>query len=275
MIGFTFRGKHSRRDMDIVFRTRARPIVPHVRIIEDEIPYEDGSLDFSEQNGRLYYDDKIIELEITIIRNGLPALHKKISKVVSWLSGGYGDLIFDDMPYVIWTAKPVNIGSIAPELMRVGKTVIQFRCRPFNRLIFSSYGIPLDSAIQLDSGIRIGYGSENYYDLIAGENEIEMEYIGDAPVRPTICFTGEIKNLTIICGEFELSFAGAADGLQLDCKNRIATIGEQDVTEQTMGEFLELKPGNNRMVISCGSGSGSVFFDYYPQFLYGDVNFSD
>ena len=275
MIGFTFRGKHSRRDMDIVFRTRARPIIPPVRVIEETIPYEDGSLDYSEQNGRLYFDDKVIELEITVIRNNLKSLHQQISKVVSWLSGGFGDLIFDDMPYVIWTAKPVNIDSISPELMRVGKTVIQFRCHPFNRLIFSSYGIPIDSAIPLESGIRIGYGGENYHALITGENEIEMEYIGNAPVRPTICFTGEINNLTIICGEFKLSFEGMADGLQLDCKNRTATIGEQNVTEQTTGEFLELQSGNNNIVISCGSGSGSVFFDYYPQFLYGDVNFSD
>ena len=180
MTGFTYRGLHSIRDIGIVFKTESRPILPPPRILNETVPYRDGSIDYSMQNGRIYYDDKIMELQISIVGRNLKTLHEKISKVVSWLAGGYGELIFDDMPLTVWHAMPVNLNAIAPELAKVGKTVVQFRCKPFNTTIIDSLGVFLGDSVPLGERYFFGLWIRELYYLIR-RGEIHYQSITPAP----------------------------------------------------------------------------------------------
>ena len=105
--GITFRGKHS-NDVGVIVKTVGRPIIAPVRQIDEEVPYRDGNVDCSETGGRLYYDDKVLELDFYLISHDTVELQKNVTKVANWLAGGYGILIFDDMLSTVWIAKPVD-----------------------------------------------------------------------------------------------------------------------------------------------------------------------
>lgn len=301
MTGITFKGKHSYKDMHVYVRTVSRPIAPPVRTIDDTVPYIDGTIDFSEQNGRLYYDDKVLELEIKASeQTDSASLHNRLSRLSAWLSGGYGELIFDDMPYIIWTAKAVDIKGICPEVYgRTGQTTIQFRCRPFNKLVFDSTGIVLDTDVVLDYDMTLDYGKGAVFDLVGGSNDIIVNYIGTAPVAPVlrIQYDEPVNGITIYYPDRtgkELSYFVDYTGdyksllseLVFDCKNWTCKVvvmekdengkekyTTQDVSPYVRGDYFELLPGENRF--SIWGGTGTITFEYYPQYLYGETDFND
>ena len=277
MIGFTYRGKHSFRDMGVRTRTVSRPIAPPVRTIDDTVPYIDGTIDFSEQNGRLYYDDKVLELEIQAVDTDIAHMHMLVSKLTAWLCGGYGELIMDDMPNVRWIAKPIDIKAISPELFgRKGTTTVQFRCRPFNVLVYDSTGIPLDSDLVLDSYTELGYGSDYWWSVSKGSGVLTYRYIGTAPVAPRIEITGDAKKITIGLNEHTLSVsleksASGYGGIILDCEAYRCTGADgTELTPYTEGDFPELWPGENKISFTRDDKC-MIQLLFYPNYLYGDV----
>lgn len=281
MIGFTYRGKHSFRDMGVRSKTVSRPIIPPVRTVDDTVPYIDGTIDFSEQNGRLYYDDKVLELELQAVDTDIEHMHKLVSKLAAWLSGGYDELIMDDMPYVRWVAKPIDIQAITPELFgRKGTTTVQFRCRPFNTLIYDSTGIPLDSDVPLDADIMLDYGADSEIHIATGQNTIDYNYIGTAPVSPQIVINGDIKTLSIALHGRELNVnlpqnISSYEGIILDCEGwRCLGCNGDDLTRYTSGDFVELRPGENETSITA-TGECDIDIVYNANYLYGDVGFND
>ena len=267
-MGMTFRGIHSMRDMHVGTRIVSRPICPPVRTITEDIPYMDGSLDYSEEGGRLFYDDKVVDVEISVIAGNPAQLNGRISKVVSWLNGGYSDLIFDDMPEVSWTAKPVQMDSVAAELQRVGKSTIQFRCKPFNKAIFLASGIKLDDKVPLSSNIPIGMGT-SAHTWSGTEDSYTLTYDGTAPVAPLITVSGSgLDSISITIGKAEISYQRAFVKLVLDSANWTATDSGIDVTANVSGDYPELMPGENVVKISSNTG-GEIMIDYRANYLYG------
>lgn len=273
MSGITFRGKHSGRDFGLAVRTVSRPIIAPVRTSFETVPGRDGSIDYSELYGRVYYDDKLTEIEISVVAKDIVKLHQKITKTVEWIAGGYGDLLFDDMPNIVWRAFPVSVNDIAPELQRVGKTVIQFRCKPFNRLLWSSKGLEIDSDIPIDSDVPIDFGDDSEYALSNGTNTIVYQNISTVPVSPVFCVTGNISSLVIECGGKTLSYRGGFTSLSIDCDRWETLDGDTDVSYNTTGEYPELLPGENTMTVIT-DGAGQLIIDFYPQYLYGDDGFA-
>lgn len=261
--GIIFRGKHS-DEFNVIVKTVGRPIIAPVKQIDEEIQYRDGNLDFSESGGRLFYEDKVLQLEFTLIAPNTTELQKRVSKFVSWLSGDYGELIFDDMPYVRWIAKPTDLEDLTINLYKNGKSKVQFRCRPFNKFLFDSNGIPLDSDVPLDSDIPIGFGDENEFNF-SGNYIGVLDYQGSAPVRPSINIDLEQGvtsfKLTVNNTEIDIS-VGDVRTFVIDCENGYMPVGVN-------GDFCELLPGDNTIKIEC-DGSGTVFFDYEHNLIYGE-----
>lgn len=273
MMGITYRGKHSRRDLGVIVRTVTRPVLPPSRISEETIPYRDGSLDYSEQGGRLFYDDKIVEIEVSMVDKSLPLLHRRIAKVAAWIAGGFGELIFDDMPYIVWQAKPIDVDGIAPQLLRVGKTVVQFRCRPFNHLVFNSQGVKLDSRVRLDADIPLDYGAENEITVVNGTQTLSYEYAGDAPVRPDIVISGPMREITVgINGNQLIIRVGIPfdtyGGVLIDCENWRCIGMNGGPVDMVSGDFMELVPGENSITTTC-SYAGTMRLVFFTNYLYG------
>lgn len=264
MHGVTFRGVHS-SEIGVIVKTVGRPITPPVRQEDEEVPHRDGSVDVSEAGGRLYYDDKILELEFSLIGKNSTNLQSRVTKFINWLSGGYSELIFDDMPYVVWLSKPLELDKLAIERFKHSKVSVQFRCRPFNKFLYSSQGIPLGSDIPLGSKIPIGWGDENYISFDEGESIHNLYYEGSAVVRPKIdIFLDEGTTwCRVDVGGSEIYIKNDGENRYIiDCENGYMPNG-------VSGEFSELSPGDNEIKISA-DGCGTVFFDYRHNFLYGE-----
>ena len=270
MTGFTYRGLHSIRDIGIVFKTLARPPCPPPRIKNETVPYLDGSIDYSSENGRIYYDDKVVEIELSVVEKNLMALHEKITKVVSWLAGGYSALVFDDMPFTVWNAIPVSLDSIAPELARVGKTTVQFRCTPFNNAIFDSSGPVLGSDILLGSDIPIGFGENMEADLQNGQNILDFPYVGTAYSSPKIVFTNtSATSVTVSCNGKTITYNGDVDGLIIDCKRFSCIINDTDVSFNASGDYFEFSPQQSNRITFTIDASAHVEVIYDLSYFYG------
>lgn len=267
-----YRKKHSYRDIGVTVKTVTRPIMPPVKTdFEEGILYYDGSINFSDAGGRLFYEDKILELEFIVEANDKKELSRKLSKFINWMSGGYGDLIFDDMPMIVWHAMPVHISEAILELERLGKTTVQFRCTPFNSYVFQcDYDILLgDSYITLGADIPIGGFVPPTFNIATGTNDITVHYTGSAPVKPTIAFNGTFKNITITDGVKTLTVTGTVTDLNIDCKRCICTDETGDVTKHSSGEFIELSQDYTTITITC-TGAGSVKVIYTAQYYFGE-----
>lgn len=262
--GIRFRGQHS-DNFGIVVKTIGRAITPPVKQLDEEVDYRDGNIDFSEAGGRLYYEDKVLELEFSIIASDTTKLNIIVSKIVSWLSGGYGELIFDDMPFVFWVAKPVDIDDLTLNLYRNGKTKVQFRCHPFNKWKFDSKGIPIGSNYLLGTEIPIGLGNENEIIFGAGRIVKTLDYVGSAPVRPIVKIEPKntVTGFSLTVNGIKAECSKMVQNCEIDCENAVMPNGFN-------GDFCELIPGSNEIEIECSSGGGTVIFEYRHNFLYGD-----
>lgn len=285
MYGIRFRGVHS-RELGLVSKTKTRPAAPPVRTTEETILYRDGNLDYSEQGGRLFYDDKIVEVEFVAIEDELRDTNLLISKVVRWLCGSWGDLIFDDMPLVKWRAKPISLSEVSTELYRVGRFTVQFRCRPFNNLLFGSLGAELDSFIPLDTRIPLDWGAGNVFDMDSvGTYTFKHTNLGDVAARPKIIIVGDTDTgshtITIeINGTgFTLKFPSAfplngGKTVVVDCEECIVMCGERDITaylaasDTDYPDFPELQPGENTITVDTQI-TGQLQLDYNMPYLYG------
>lgn len=284
MYGVRFRNTHS-RDVGLLAKTGKRPAAPPVRTVEETILYRDGNLDYSEQGGRLFYDDKLVEVEFTAIAKELSDTDRLIAAAVKWLSGGWGELIFDDMPLVKWLAKPIDLSDISFSLYRIGKFTVQFRCRPFNHLLFDSLGLPLDSPVPLDSGIPLDWGKENTYLMPeVGTYTFYHNNLGDVAARPKIHIVGQEDSgshriSVLINGDgFTLQFPSGSllSGGQtatVDCEECTVTKGGADITGYLVSsstdfpDFPELKPGKNTITVNTQI-TGQLKIDYEMPYLY-------
>ena len=260
MNGITFRGKHS-REFGVVVRTKKRPPIAPIKQLDEEIAMHDGNADFSEAGGRLYYQDKVLELEFGFISRNTRELNKNISDFISWLAGGYGELIFDDMPFTIWQAKPVDLGDVELSAYKNGRVTVQFRCRPFNSWIFTSEGIPLDSDVLLDSDLPLGFGDENEIDFSIGSQTHILDYYGTAPIRPIIEVTSD-GGVTLSVNNTVMAISEINGTASIDCSK--GTVENAKVS----GGFIELLSGENDIQI-VAMAAGSLKFVYIHNFLYG------
>lgn len=266
-MGLIFRGKHSLRDIGVATTVRERPFLPPPKTnFNEDVPYMDGSIDFSQTGGRIFYKDKILEVDFALIQPETSKRNKAIERFAAWIAGGKGELVLDDMPRVKWIAYPITTDDMQIQIERVGKCTVEFRCEPFNNFMYSTYeGIPIDSDFALDSDIPIGWGEE--LEISNGENIITVANDGSAYVRPVIEFFGSFNKVIITHSGGAIAYKTPFRHLEIDCE-RFAVFEEtDDVTAKSDGEFLELAPGDNEITISA-EGNGIVYFDFTPKYFY-------
>lgn len=270
-MGFTYRGKHSLRDIGVYTETKTRPFIPPPKTeFNENVPYMDGSLDYSEAGGRVFYEDKILEVSFILLKSDKIKRNKIIERFASWIAGGKGELIFDDMPLVKWIASPIDTKDITITLNKIGKCTVEFRCAPFNEFVYNTgEGIPLDCDISLDADFPIGWGDS--FDLSNGDNEIVVENDGTAYVRPIIRIEGDFRNISITIGNNTISYNKVFTSIDIDCECLAVFENDADVTSNSAGEFIELAPGDNKAIISA-EGSGTILFVFNPKYFY-DTNF--
>lgn len=276
--GFSFKGIHS-NSMGVSVKTQSRPILPEAKRITFEPSAGDGVRDLSTYNsrGRVLYNERQFTINMHIKADNITDLQYKLTRVASWLSGT-GELIFDDLPAVIWKASMLAALDYAPE--RAGKQAIisiSFLAEPFAYAPFNALGgIPIGTKIPIGAKIPIGFPETLTYS-VSGETTIEVVNIGTAPTRPIITINNPVGTYTVEIGGVSikagLSNNVLSDALIINCENYTVTAvnSPNGLRPVYTGTFPELIAGKNKIVLIGGSWYGikTVTVDYLPRFLYG------
>ncbi len=265
--GFNFNGTHSSQ-FGVSVKTKSRPIRPSARSAYLQVPYRDGSYDFSTSNpyGREFYNDRQFSVTISVCADNLNLMQKKLTQLSSWLCGS-GELIFDDIPLVVWT------GSVTDEIIYMpehrGHTAVlevTFTVRPFSDCVFDMNGpyIGMDSIV-LDDSFPISI-DELYTYTVSGNGDVVIMNVGDRPVRPVIEISGDTADIRLgLNGKYILFNADGDTVVDFDRQSITNKNGRVKIT----GEFFEFPKGENILnVKNSSSGELTLVVNYKPQFMY-------
>lgn len=264
-IGFTYKDKHT-SDFGVTALTQSRPVLPEVKSYTFEAAAADGEYDFTEANefAREFYKDRVIEVDIQAGAGNIDELQHTVTRLSKWLCGK-GELIFDDIPLVIWDARIIDTVTYKPELAG-RKTVlsVSFRAKPLARLVFEVPDGPvLDDKIPLDSNIPLDMTS---YFIFTGQGDHRFINIGDAPVKPILTVSGAAS---LTCNGHTLTVPRSCT---VDCERQVVTDASgNSIMNAVTGSFFELAAGDNTLYISADI---TVQARYTPQFIY-NADFDD
>lgn len=291
--GFSFRGKHSSDFKGVTVKTRDRPVMPKPKVSVYEADNANGSFDFTDYTGQTYYEDRTIQIDLSVTGEDLHDLQNKMNALMVWLTGK-GEIIFDDIPTVRWTGRVSEQISYMPE--HGGKTAmlsVSFLCEPFSKGLHDVFeGPQLGDPIRLDTAVMLG--AEEYLTIVAPESEEETEeeeteikttikILGDVPIKPVIEVSDEAVTLTVVnsLGAFGLTVnydeeKYTIEQITIDCeKMKVYSIVVVDNKEKlvnlmpyTDGKFPVLMPNEENTIITTLRTKQTAEFHYVPQYFY-------
>lgn len=281
--GFTFKGIHSSR-FGITMITKSRSLLPETKQYYYSALAADGSYDFTEAGGRkrAAFENRSFQIVMMVCAENILRLQERVNGICSWLMGK-GELVFDDIPSSIWTARVANSVSFAPEKSG-SKAVLNviFEAEPFARAQFDTLtGPKLSDAISLDSGLPMELDGEFVFTAEKGSKSYSFETlnIGTWYIAPEVIietdFSG-ITNLGVGCAGKRLDICGEiADKLIIDNEACVVSDGAgNSLIKYTSGEFFELIPGENIITVTANKKfkrAVTVSVRYTPRFLYTDA----
>lgn len=274
MLGFTFKGVHT-SEIGAVWKSNNISLVPDAKSFYEDCPEVDGEFDFSSANadGHPHYHDRVFEGVLQMKERNLEYLQYSLSKMAQWLMGDWGELIFDHMPQVIWTAKIENVDALRYEIGKIGKATVFFRAKPFSDWIYNSQsgGVILDDPILLEmSNIPLDQEFNETY-TFADLKDISIMNYGDWHTKPVIELTGNFSWVQITCGSRYIRYTGGCgigDTISIDCKTYMVTKNGSNSSLYSSGNFIEFAHGANPVTITS-NGSGQAMFIFNYKFIYG------
>lgn len=233
MMGFTFRGKHTREFEGLVVKTVNNPLLPSKRINRVNVMGYDGEYIF--ENG---YNNKLHEFRCMMAKGTIKERRIRARDIASWLSGT-GDLILDyenDKTYKV--VKTVSDVSLTVEQV-VDEFSIIFEVEPFQYGSFQNISV------------------DNATSVVITNN-------GNAEADTLISVTGT-GNVTITCGTKTSALNGMTEKLNLDSKRMLVYTDDlTNAISKHYGDFIKLAAGNNTLKITGSISNLSVkFYDTY------------
>jgi predicted phage tail component-like protein len=234
MIGFTYRGKHSREFEGLVVKTDNNQLVPSKRFERISIPGRNGQYIFEDG-----YNNKVLEFDFSLIKGSIQERRQRAREIAYWLSGT-GDLILDgeiDKTYkVVRTVSDIDLSL--NQVVENFKVV--FEAEPFQLGTFKSISVDNPTNITL-----INDGTE--------EAETSISVTGTGDVFLTL--DDKILNLT-----------GLTERITLDSKRYLAY---NDLKENKLdlhwGDFIKIPPGSSELLIT-GTVS-NIQIEYYDTYI--------
>lgn len=224
-MGFTYKNIHS-STMGVVSSIASNPVLPAQKTVTYSPQYMDGTLDYTDINGRPFYEDKIIQLSLKIKAPSFSELIQKCSNVANWLQGS-GDLQLDNYPDRTYKAKVQASIDFVPQILgHYAELSVQFRVPPFAEAGYQQY----QQDISAGQSVNITINNNGFYS------------------PPTITLNGEGMG-TFTCNGLE--YTGSLDGVTID--NGIKEIYRNGtaVTENSNLKFFEIPPGTTVLTASC------------------------
>ena len=276
--GFTFNGIHSSK-FGIVMLTKSRTVIPEAKQYSYSALAADGSYDFTEANSkkRAVYNNRTFQLTMQIRAENIFRLHERINGICSWLTGR-GELIFDDIPDSVWSARVINSVDFAPENSGCKAVLnIVFDAEPFAYAQFDTQTGPLiGNSLHIGSNLPLELDGDFVFTLPKGETggSFEITNIGTWYVSPAIIIeTEKAANISLECGGKVLEISEAYGGyIKIDTEQCTAKNRDGDSLIGCInGDFPELAPGRNTFTLLGERKFKSevkVTVIYTPKFLY-------
>lgn len=219
MISFTFLGKDSFIDFNVLLAKI--PVIPTAgrRVSNIEIPGRDGTLTFDEGT----YGDITVPLECSLKSDDFV---NDAYKIKAWLTGGKGELKFSNDPSRKFYAQVVNKFDIAESIRTFGAFPVVFNCEP--------YKYSVDNAM-----ITI---------LSTTPKPVTINNPATAPSRPVIKVYGT-GNITLTINGVAITLTGLTDNIIIDSSIEDAYNGGSmaNMNNKMQGEFPLLKVGDNSL----------------------------
>lgn len=281
-LGFSFKGIHSSR-FGITVMTKSRSLIPEVKQYSYSALAADGSYDFTETNcrHRAAFANRSFQVVMQVCAENIIRLQERVNGICSWLIGT-GELIFDDIPSSVWTARVANSIGFAPEKCG-SKAVLNvvFEAEPFAKAQFDTVTGPrLSDALCIDSNLALELESDFVFEAKKGSKSYSFDIlnIGTWYAAPKIIVKSDFSNITVIgaeCSGKKLEIAGGfTDEIIIDSEKCVVSDGDgNSLVKYTSGEFFELAPGINTLTVTADRKLGksiTVAVPYTPCFLYTD-----
>jgi predicted phage tail component-like protein len=234
MIGFTYRGKHSREFEGLVVKTDNNQLIASRRFERITVPGRNGQYIFEDG-----YNNKILEFDCSLIKETIQSRRQRAREIAYWLSGT-GDLILDgenDKTYkVVRTVSGIDLSL--NQVVENFKVV--FETEPFQLGIFKSISVDNPTSITLTNN-----GTEE------AETIISVTGTGDI----SLTLDDKILNLT-----------GVTEKITLDNKRYLVY---NDLKENKLdihsGDFIKIPPGSSELLIT-GTVS-NILIEYYDTYI--------
>ena len=245
--GFTFRGKHSYRDMGLIYAEKdGHPNTPKVRWNTYEAAGVDGTLIFpGETRGTMSFDGTLYPVRERPTQAEAQQLLREVS---AWLSGGRGQLIFDYEPDKYYVAELGKESKWSLKNWFGGEISVSFTAQPWAR------------SVNLD-GVII--------DMDTANASVIMEAVTGAPcpVQIVITNTGsaDITGVSVQDGAVALSGMQLAPGQTLTIDGEppvgaaITASGETASAMMYATAFRQIlvENGANQILLNLTFGSGT------------------
>lgn len=284
---FSFKGRHLRDlGLEASVKTKSRPVLPEAKNRDLEVPFADGCYDFTDHNprGRPLYKERAFVLQISVKSNP-NRLMTDITKIANWLHGR-GELIFDDMPDVIWDAAIWGGVNFEP-LVWGRKAVLEvtFRVKPFSRYPYHmQHTIRLGDPIRLGRRIPLGaFAGFFSFSQTEQEGRFMIKNIGSVPTAPRImidCPTGTDEIYIFLEGETKIELMRKhTTHIVIDHEKMMITDGQKNILDECTlltEDFFELAPGDNEVTIRIDKATAwTVKFDFTPRYFFNTLDWRD
>ncbi len=233
MMGFTFRGRHTREFVGLVVKTVNNPLLPSKRINRVNVMGRDGEYIF--ENG---YNNKELEFKCMMAKGTIKERRIRAREIASWLSGT-GDLVLDyeeDKTYKV--VKTVSDVSLTVEQV-VDEFSIIFEVEPFQFGSFQTFSVDNPTSV-----------------VITNNGNVEADTL------ISVTGTGDV---TITCGTQSFTLKGMTEKLNLDSKRMLVyTDVLVNAISKHDGDFIKLAHGNNTINVTGTISNITIkFYDTY------------
>lgn len=233
MMGFTFRGKHTRDFVGLIVKTVNNPLLPSKRISRVNVMGRDGEYIFEDG-----YDNKLLEFKCMMAKGTIKERRIRARDIALWLSGT-GDLILDyegDKTYKV--VRTVSDVSLTVEQV-VDEFSINFEVEPYQYGSFQTVSVGNPTSV-----------------VITNNGNVEADTL------ISVTGTGDV---TITCGTQSFTLKGMTEKLNLDSKRILVyTDTLVNAISKHNGDFIKLAPGNSTINVTGTVSNLTIkFYDTY------------
>jgi phage-related protein len=255
------------REFGLIFlKDHYHPHTPEMRSKTLIIPGRPGAWDFGSEWG-----SRPINLPFGIIEYDRLVMQRKIRAFVAFLLDPYGrprevKLTFDYDPDKHY---PVKLAAqISPERLFFAE---QFELPlvahdPYAKSLLLSDQITMGSDISVMADITVG---AEYEYTITGSTVIEIINDGTVAVRPDIYIDGTAANIVVWHTQTNKTFFinSITSPIEINGESFTVKVNGANNLNKLNGDFIELLPGSNSLVITPENANLNLRFSFYHKYI--------